>query len=208
MVRNWLFVVVIPLVMGCTSMIDGWKELDLSLFKVSIPSGWKYVKEQGGDSFVGIIKTAKSELSFDCSNQGFANRLIKSEKEYLRDEDWTDQVDFEPDSNTKSKIYKPTSFQIKKYPQADYIAELIYKGEKKIVLIQLPVEIRRQHIKLDTTSKYYIKTIWPKVAGKGMTGVYIHSRSSSFNFQMAGENLSAQDQECALKAFKTITFKK
>jgi hypothetical protein len=66
---------------------------------------------------------------------------------------------------------------------------------------------KNYNIKIDTTDKYIIKTLWPKVSEKGMTGVYIHSRSSSFNFQMNGKNLSSENEHLALKAFKTIIFK-
>jgi hypothetical protein len=64
-----------------------------------------------------------------------------------------------------------------------------------------------ENIHLDSTSNFITKTIWPKVTGKGTTGVYIQSRKSFLNFQMSGTNLSANDQESALKAFKTIVLK-
>jgi hypothetical protein len=59
----------------------------------------------------------------------------------------------------------------------------------------------------DTSDKFIIKTLWPKITGKGMTGIYIQSRKSTFNFQMNGKNLSKKDQELALQVFKTIKFK-
>ncbi len=64
------------------------------------------------------------------------------------------------------------------------------------------------NIKIDTNGNYITKTIWPKVLGRGMTGIFIRSRSSNFNFQMNGYNLSAHNEKLALIAFKTITFKK
>jgi hypothetical protein len=123
--------------------------LTWALFKISIPNDWRYKKLQGDDSFIGEIDGPNVELSFDCSNWGYASNLIT-----------------EDDNNFNKYI-----------------------------------------IRVDTTNKYIIKTVYLEIAGKGMTGVYIHSRSSTFNFQMNGVNLSAQNEELALKAFKTIIIK-
>lgn len=70
------------------------------------------------------------------------------------------------------------------------------------------IDTSSHHIQIDSTNKYIIKTIYPKKAGKGMTGIYLKSRSSSFDFQMNGVDLSVENEQRALKAFKTITFKK
>lgn len=124
--------------------------MDTGPFKISVPLNWKYQEPEGQeDSFVGQITGPKVELSFDCSERGYANSLIS-----VADSDF-----------------------------------------------------KRHVIKIDTTNKYIIKTIRPKIAGKGMTGIYIHSRSSTFNFQMNGKYLSPQNEQLALKAFKTIIFK-
>ncbi|TSJ40610.1 hypothetical protein FO440_12735 [Mucilaginibacter corticis] len=69
------------------------------------------------------------------------------------------------------------------------------------------IDSSSHHIKIDSSGKFLIKTIYPKKIGQGMTGIYIKDRSSTFDFQMNGMNLSAEDQQSALKAFKTITFK-
>jgi hypothetical protein len=67
--------------------------------------------------------------------------------------------------------------------------------------------IKIYHIKIDTTAKYIIKTIWPIVPGKGYTGIYYKSRSSSLTFNLGGVNLPAKEQKLALQAFKTIKIK-
>jgi hypothetical protein len=64
-----------------------------------------------------------------------------------------------------------------------------------------------QIVKIDSGSEYYTKTIWPKVVGKGITGLYLQSRKSSLNFQINGTNLTKMQQEQALAAFKTIKIK-
>ena len=68
-------------------------------------------------------------------------------------------------------------------------------------------EYQSQNVKIDSSGEYIIKTIWPKIDGKGKTGIYMQSRKSSLNFQMNGEDLSKEQQEMALAAFKTIKIK-
>ena len=107
----------------------------------------------------------------------------------------------------KKKVYKPNSTQKSKYPNADYIAELTYKDSTIVVPIKLPKEISAHHILVDSTEKYIIKTIYPKIVSKGITGIYIKGKNSNFTFNMVGNYLSAEDQKAALNAFKTIKFK-
>ncbi|MDB5137677.1 MAG: hypothetical protein JWP37_4280 [Mucilaginibacter sp.] len=240
MSKKWLLILALPLILVCISVKDNWKELDLGAFKISVPNDWNYQKMQGEDSFIGRILGPKAVLYFDCSDRGYANHLIPTEDEYLKEENWlmncplykpgitytanfnvnsekarqmkekgiTDsslvKVEGDPCFNAKKLIHLPTSKQIIKYPNADYIADLIYKGDTTIMPINVPVEIKKQNIKVDSTDKYVYKTIWPKVSGKGMTGIYIHRRTSSSNFMMVAKDLTPEDQELALQAFKTI----
>jgi hypothetical protein len=64
------------------------------------------------------------------------------------------------------------------------------------------------NFKIDTSGDLITKIIWPKITGKGLTGIFVHSRSSNLDFQMNGSDLSANDEKCALIAFKTIIFNK
>jgi hypothetical protein len=191
-----------------------WRELNVGPFRISVPQNWKY--EDPGeqeDSFVGQITGPQVVLSFDCSNMGYANHLIQTEQEYLNSKDWmyVPSYLYEVGANKNSfivkKIIKPDSKQKMAYPKADYIATINYKGYPVLLPIKLPEEIKSYFTKTDTVGKYIIKTIWPKKPEKGMTGIYVHSSLSAFNFQMNGKNLSADNQESALKAFKTIKFK-
>lgn len=235
------------LAISCCSVAPNWQTLDLGSFKISIPENWKYIPEKGEDSFVGVIKTPKSFLSFDFSHMGYANHLIPTEDEYLAGGEWrglkcyfckvdviyTANFDVEktkreemkkegitdtallkkkvepfPDYETKTNIHKPTIAEQKKYPKADYIADLAYKGETVLVPIQLPEEIKNENIQIDSNSNYVFKTIWPKSPEKGITGIYIKSRNSNTNFNLAGDNLTTEEQKLALQVFKTIEFKK
>jgi hypothetical protein len=116
-------------------------------------------------------------------------------------------VEADPSYEMKTNVHRPTANQRIMFPKADFIADLTYKDSTIHVPIEIPSSIKNHNIQIDTTEKYVIKTIYPKKSSKGMTGIYVQSRSSAFNFNMSGYNLSAQDQQSALQAFKTITFK-
>jgi hypothetical protein len=238
-------ILLLPLLIGCVSMIDDLKMLDLNAFKITIPGSWKYIKEQGDDSFIGKISVpaSKSSLEFDFSGNGYANSLIPTEQEYLKKEKWkkigyfykvgvtytadfnvkteraaemkklstTDStkvhVEADPSYETKTNVHLPTQAQKIKYPNADYVADLTFRDSTIHVPIEIPLAIKGHNIKVDSTDKYIVRTIWPKIPGTGITGIYFKGRSSRLTFNMVGINLSKKDQELALQAFKTIVIK-
>lgn len=207
--KSWLYIVpAILVILGCKSIDNNSVMLDLGTFKIAIPKEWKYIKQQGEDSFVGEIQITKTTfLNFDCSEHGYANNLISSQDEYLTKQEWYNgQVGF-LQTDSKIIVHKPNSADKVKFPKADFVADITNEGKTNSIAIEIPAEINAHHIKIDSTDKYIFKTIWPKTPGKGMTGIYFHNRTSHFNFQMSGRNLSAKDQQLALQAFKTITFK-
>lgn len=57
--------------------------MDLIYFSIEVPANWKYIKQQGIDSFVGEIRGPKVKLSFDCSDRGYASSLIQAPEEYI-----------------------------------------------------------------------------------------------------------------------------
>ncbi|MDN3579837.1 hypothetical protein [Mucilaginibacter flavus] len=116
-------------------------------------------------------------------------------------------VEADPSYQTKTLVHLPSPSQKVKYATADYIADLTYNDSTIFVPIEIPTVIKMHNIKIDTIEKYVIKTIWPKIPGKGMTGVYFKSRNSRFNFQMSAADLSKSDQDLALQAFKSIVIK-
>ncbi|MES2107497.1 MAG: hypothetical protein V4577_02035 [Bacteroidota bacterium] len=209
------------------------KLLDLGPFKISVPESWNF-KDPGEqeDSFVGQITGDSVNLSFDCSSHGYANSLIESQEQYLKvtRHFLLTRPDLQPDTgmhsgsiifeniddnenmpanpiDTTVDIAKPDDKQKVLHPKADFIATVNISGKVYFFPVIVPSIIKNHNIVISTNGDYIIKTIWPKIPGKGMTGVYIHSRKSSFNFQMNGQNLSLKNQELALAAFKTIKFK-
>jgi hypothetical protein len=64
----------------------------------------------------------------------------------------------------------------------------------------------------ETIGGYRAKIVVPEVVGNGMTGVYFGDlggdEGQKIRFQISGYNLTASQQETALKIFRTLKFKK
>jgi len=128
---------------------------------------------------------------------------VENEKKRLSLKDTT-IVKVEPNIEYSKRIYKPEGKWRRYYPGADYLAELQYKDSIIYVPIRIPQSIKTHDLSIDTTAQYIVKTVWPKVGETGTTGIYFKSRTSALNFNMQGTDLSADEQQKALKAFKTI----
>lgn len=90
----------------------------------------------------------------------------------------------------------------------DYNAIIKCNNKTDTVPVYIPRQIKQQNITVDTAGKYITKTIWPKIAGRGMTGIFVYRTDSDFTFMLCGKNLAVQNQTLALRAFKTIKFKR
>jgi hypothetical protein len=180
---------------------------------MTVPKSWNgNVPNDQEDSVIGRIIGPNLTLSFDFSNMGYANHLIYSEEEYIKRGQWYNgQLTYADSaisySDATKTILPPTSLKSYKFSKADYITKLMYKKKTIYLPVTIPDEIKNQNIDTDTTEKYIIKTIWPKIPGKGMTGIYIQSKTSSLNLQINGQDLPKSQQDMALEAFKTIKIK-
>ncbi len=168
-----------------------------------IPTEQEYLHgeewQQGGYFYkVGVTYTA----DFNVKNEKTAQM-----KKIGTTDSTLVHVEADPIYQTKTNIHLPTTAQNIKFPKADYIADMTYKDSTIHVPITIPAETKAHHIQIDTTDKYIIKTVWPKVPSQGITGIYFKSRASDLTFNIVGINLSKQNQLLALKAFKTIIIK-
>ena len=77
-----LYLIAISVLVAASS--DDLRTLELKYFTIEIPKKWKYVPQQGFDSFVGEIRGPKVKLSFDCSNMGYASNLIQAPEDYMK----------------------------------------------------------------------------------------------------------------------------
>lgn len=90
---------------------------------------------------------------------------------------------------------------------ADFWATLTYKDTIVKLGIKIPDNIKQHHFDIDTfENRYYRKIIYPKSdkTKERITGIYFSDLKSNFNFNMYSLNLDTENQEKAIKAFKTI----
>src|SRR4249919_1713797 len=57
--------IILLLLYSCNSKRDGWQTLDFSDFKLQTPVGWKIIKQQGIDSYIGGLTNGRDTLEFD-----------------------------------------------------------------------------------------------------------------------------------------------
>jgi len=70
---------------------------------------------------------------------------------------------------------------------------------------------RKQNVSWDTIDNRRAKIVFPRISGKGTTGIYIGSLwgdSSKSRFNLHGADLKTQTEEDLLKAIKTLRFYK
>ena len=211
------------------------KIIDTGRFEIEVPSKWRYKKDRGIDSFVGRIQGKGIDLHFDWSESGYANPLIPDEREFVYERKWQwmpvklpyvdSGVVYTSAENIKSvresimkengladpTLAKVDTFQIPKeeilYQEGNYTAILTYKDTTVTVSISIPVETKNHLFLIDTVGTYKRKIITP-LQGTGTTGIYLEDLTSSFNFNLVGSNLNLENQERALKAFKSIKIKR
>jgi hypothetical protein len=179
---------ILSIITGCKQ--SDQQELNLKVFKITVPKNWSYHQINGFDSFIGEIKMTNSALTFDYSSLGYASSLTQTEEEFL-----TREVrGFGDSANGKKATFRKLSkAEMLKFPDIDYIIDynINVDGKNKIesALIKVPQEIKQVNIRFDTIGKYIVKTIWPKKQGVGETGIYYHGLHNDFTFCMSGRNL-------------------
>ncbi|WP_146191042.1 hypothetical protein [Sphingobacterium athyrii] len=172
------------LVVGCKDP-SCTKTMDFGLFTLEVPYKWQQVKQNGIDSYVGAISVDKIDtLYFDLGM--YSNSLTEHNIEVI-----TRQMMEE--SATDSSDY----ITVKDMPILDF---------------DLDADLyRKQNVSWDTIDNRRAKIVFPRISGKGTTGIYIGSLwgdSSKVRFNLYGANLKAQTEEDLLKAIKTLRFYK
>lgn len=228
-------IIFILLLSACA--IQGTPELilDTGSFTIKVPGDWEYKEEEGVDSFVGRIEGEDVVLFFDWSEMGYSNSLIPTKYEYMYEVRWNwlpvqlpyaqpevtytnGDVDalraeiMREKGITDSSMVKVEKFQI---PEINinlgkdaFEAILIYKDTTIQHFVEFPEEIKSHQIVVDTLGNYERKIVRSTIEFSGITGVYFEDLNSSFNFNIVGENLSFENQDKAIEAFKTISLKR
>ncbi|MDR3006794.1 MAG: hypothetical protein LBV59_02605 [Sphingobacterium sp.] len=170
------------LVVGCKDP-SPTKTMDFGLFTLEAPYKWQQVKQNGIDSDVGAIAVDNTDtLYFDLGM--YSNTLTEPNIQVI-----TRQMMEE--NNLDS---------------SDFIVV------KDIMSMNIDADLyRKQNVSWDTIDNRRAKIVFPRISGKGTTGIYIGSLwgdSSKVRFNLHGADLKKQTEEDLLKAIKTLRFHK
>ncbi|WP_263004301.1 hypothetical protein [Chryseobacterium edaphi] len=155
-------------------------------FDIAVPTRWKKIELSGIDSNVGGLLTENNDtIVFDYGPH--SNSLEETPNIY--DRKFLNEI-------------------LKAHPDIDTTEMIIVNDISKIE----PENYKINYSYTERLSGYQAKIVYPKKAGKGITGIYIdsigHSSLGKIEFNLYAENLNIEDQKALLKAIKTIHFKK
>ncbi len=170
------------LVVGCKDQ-SRTKTMDFGLFTLEAPYKWHQVKQNGIDSYVGAIAVDNTDtLYFDLGM--YSNTLTEPNIQAI----------------TRQMIEENN------LDSSDFIVV------KDIMSMNIDADLyRKQNVTWDTIDNRRAKIVFPRISGKGTTGVYIGSLwgdSSKVRFNLCGADLKKQTEEDLLKAIKTLRFHK
>ncbi|WP_293942834.1 MULTISPECIES: hypothetical protein [unclassified Sphingobacterium] len=170
------------LIVGCIDP-SRTKTMDFGLFTLEVPYKWQQVKQNGIDSYIGAIAVDNTDtLYFDLGM--YSNTLTEPNIEVI-----TRQMMEENDLDSSRFVVV-----------------------KDIMSMNIDADLyRKQNVSWDTIDNRRAKIVFPRISGKGTTGIYIGSLwgdSSKVRFNLCGADLKAQTEEDLLKAIKTLRFYK
>lgn len=159
------------------------KTMDFGLFTLEVPYKWQQVKQNGIDSYIGAIAVGNTDtLYFDLGL--YSNSLTEPNIQVI-----TRKMIEENDLDS-----------------SDFVVV------NDIMSMNIDADLyRKQNVSWDTIDNRRAKIVFPRISGRGMTGVYIGSlwgNSSKVRFNLQGSNLKAQTEQDLLKAIKTLRFHK
>lgn len=170
------------LIVGCKDP-SRTKTMDFGLFTIEVPYKWQQVKQDGIDSYVGAIAVDNTDtLYFDLGM--YSNTLTEPNIEVI-----TRQMMEENNLDSSNFIVV-----------------------KDIMSMNIDADMyRKQNVSWDTIDNRPAKIVFPRVSGKGTTGIYVGDLwgdSSKVRFNLHGSNLKTQTEQDLLKAIKTLRFHK
>ncbi|QMV67097.1 MULTISPECIES: hypothetical protein [Sphingobacterium] len=159
------------------------KTMDFGLFTLEVPYKWQQVKQNGIDSYIGAIAVGNTDtLYFDLGL--YSNSLTEPNIQVI----------------TREMIEENN------LDSSDFVVV------NDIMSMNIDADLyRKQNVSWDTIDNRRAKIVFPRISGRGMTGVYIGSLwgdSSKVRFNLHGSNLNAQTEQDLLKAIKTLRFHK
>ena len=159
------------------------KTMDFGLFTLEVPYKWQQVKQNGIDSYIGAIAVGNTDtLYFDLGL--YSNSLTEPNIQVI-----TREMIEENDLDS-----------------SDFVVV------NDIMSMNIDADLyRKQNVSWDTIDNRRAKIVFPRISGRGITGVYIGSlwgNSSKVRFNLHGSNLKAQTEQDLLRAIKTLRFHK
>jgi hypothetical protein len=199
---------------------EQWKTIEVGDYLFDFPADYELVKEKGIDSYVGKIQGDSMWFGFDFGY--YSNDFEKTTQEYLDEGHWQltlpyqfmkDGVTYDQTNIPKVKVLNirpATSKDSVTGKGCDYIAKCKHDKTEFDFAVYIPNNIKQMNYSIDTVDNQYRKIVWAKDPQKGTTGIYIRdlnsfneSINSNLALSMATSKLTIQQQEIALKIFKT-----
>ncbi len=194
--------------------------IEIGDYLFDFPPDFKLVKEMGIDSYVGEIIGDSMRFVFDFGY--YSNSFELTPQDYLDKGHWQFTIPYQfmeegitYDHTNTPKVdiisIRPATNQDSTLGKGcDYVAKCIHNNTEFDFAIYLPGEIKRMNFAIDTIDNQYRKIVWTKAPYKGKTGIYIkdldgfnESINGYLSLTMATTTLTSEQQEMALKIFKT-----
>ena len=195
-------------------------EIEVGNYVFDFPPDYELNTEQGIDSYVGKVKGDSMSFQFDFGY--YSNDFEQPEEEYLENGDWQFELSYRfmkegiiyDDRNTPEvdvlRIRPATAEDSAIGRGSDYIAKCRYDSIEFDFAIYIPSKIKNLYFEIDTLDDHYRKIVWTKDPKNGRTGIYIkdlNSYNESINsflaLSMTSRNLTYEQQEAAIRIFKT-----
>jgi hypothetical protein len=161
-----------------------WKTIDFRVFTIQAPTSWVPVKQQGIDSYAGLIAIdEKDTLQFDFGS--WSSNLVEEDPQFMERR------------------------HLEHFPAGTDTSQWIIV--EKMMDVDLD-EYRKNNVSWDTIDGYKAKIVYPRRSGIGTTGIYIDSissyRGNANRFNLYGFHLSPSNEKKVLEAIKTLKFKR
>lgn len=197
---------------------EKWKTIEVGDYLFNFPPDFKFIEEQGVDSYVGKIKG--DDITFEFDFGFYSNDYEQTVDEYLKDGDWRSSIPFQfmkdgitYDHKNMPKVeiinIRPATAkdnpENKKY---DFVAECKYENKKFNYPISIPDDIKNQNCRVDTIQNVYRKIVFSRDTKNGITGIYLTKMSGGKALSLYTSNLTKAQQKTALKILGTGRLKR
>lgn len=226
--KRLITILVAVLLFGCDqhekNSDDQWKTIKVGDYLFDFPGDFTLVADNGIDSYVGKIKGESMSFGFDFGY--YSNDFEQTLQEYLDNGDWRlalsyqfIKADITYDQTNMPKVdvlnIRQATIQDSTMGKGfDYVATCKQDTTKFDFPVYIPDEIKQLNFHVDTIDNQYRKIVWAKDPQNGTTGIYIRDLNSfdktinsHLALSMATSKLTIEQQEIALKIFKTVRLK-